>query len=81
MVATMDARRQVIEAVRKLGGVYQVAEQVGLSASMLYQFARPGGPWLGRTTVDRLRAVVELPESVWLAAMGVGAEQMQKQEV
>ena len=70
----MDARRFIIEKVRAAGGISAVADRAGISASMLYQFARPDGPWLGRDTVAALRAAgIRAYPQVWLAAMGVGS--------
>lgn len=71
-MATTEQARATIWAAIKDRGPYKVARKAGVSASMLYQFAREGGPCLGKTTVMALRPhLTEVGQDLWLAAMGV----------
>lgn len=70
----LEARKVIIDAALKHGGVMAISRAVGCHRSFLYQFAREGGPNLGPQLVSKLRTMVgfeHITPEVWLAAMGV----------
>jgi len=69
----MDARDVIISALREHGSLREVASLLGCAWSSLYQLARHErhlGPELAR----KMRDLVDLPEAVWLAAMGIDCD-------
>ena len=69
----MDARDIIIDRLREHGSLRQVAILLGCAWSSLYQLARHErhlGPELAR----KMRELVDLPESVWLAAMSIDCD-------
>lgn len=53
-------------------GPYRFAKIAGVSASMLYQFARKGGPHLGPASINALAPLLPgIERGCWLAAMGI----------
>lgn len=79
MLTTEQARGAIWDAITAwrgqdgaTKGPYAFADAARVSASMLYQFARKGGPRLGHLTVNKLAPLLPLvPRETWLAAMGV----------
>ena len=66
----MDARDIIIRHLRQHGSLRQVAILLGCAWSSLYQLARHER-YLGPELARKMRELVDLPESVWLAAMGI----------
>jgi hypothetical protein len=71
----MSARTIIMSRLRAHGNLSEVARIVGISRSLLYQFARPGGPHLGAGVVSRMRCrlpeVADIDDPTWMEAMGV----------
>ena len=75
-----EARREIREAItlwRSVDGAKGIASltnEAGISASMVYQFLRPTGPYLGRASVTAMSPLLPtVSPAAWLAAMGVHA--------
>lgn len=72
---TMSARTIIMSRLRAHGNLSEVARIVGVHRSLLYQFARPGGPHLGAGVVSRMRCrmpeVADIDDATWMEAMGV----------
>jgi len=72
---SMSARTIIMSRLRAHGNLSEVARIVGVHRSLLYQFARPGGPHLGAGVVSRMRCrlpeVADIDDATWMAAMGV----------
>jgi transposase-like protein len=69
-----EARRLITEALRKAGSMAAMAGAIGCHRSLLYQFAREGGSFLGPQVVSKMRslhAFQSVTSEAWLVAMGV----------
>jgi plasmid maintenance system antidote protein VapI len=69
----MDARDIIISSLRQHGTLREVASLLGCGWSSLYQLARHERH-LGPELAKKMRTIVDLPESVWLSAMGIDCD-------
>ncbi len=82
MITREQAREQISAAIEQWRAnegedrrpLQALADEAGVSVSMLYQFVRKDGPSLGPGTVSALQPLLPpIDPGVWLAAMGVQA--------
>lgn len=77
-VQIAEARREIRDAialwrsVEGAKGIAAITGVAGISASMMYQFLRPNGPYLGRASVTAMAPLLPtVSAGAWLSAMGV----------
>lgn len=75
-----QARERIWQSIDEHGGATAVSNLTKpaedkppeVSASMLFKFRSPGGPHLGRDSVNALTPILtDIAAEVWLAAMGI----------